>query len=84
MNSNFKGGVVNCRGSHSYQIEGIGVVTFTTDKNLSIYKVNPRDITIGDTDHDILSVVRGQVPDAGAISLQNAVDRWITDASRWS
>lgn len=81
INNSFSGGkVVNCRGTREYTITDMGTVEFKIDKNLSIYDVNPRRFR----GRDVLSVVRGQVPDAGALSLNNAVAQWIADDERYS
>ena len=85
ISNSFVGGkIVNYRGTKEYNVEGIGLVTFKVNKNLSIYDVNPRKIVIGDEEHDILSVVNGQVPDAGANTLANHVSKWYADAERYA
>lgn len=83
--SSFVGGkVVNCRGKREYNIEGLGNVTFKIDKNLAIYDVTPRKCSVLGNVHDILSVVRGQVPDSGAQTLSVFVDKWYADAERYA
>lgn len=85
ISNSFVGGkIVNYRGTKDYNVEGIGLVTFKVNKNLSIYDVNPRKIVIGDEEHDILSVVNGQVPDARANTLANHVSKWYADAERYA
>lgn len=81
ITNSFSGGkVVNCRGTRTYTITKMGIVEFKIDKNLAIYDVNPRKY-IG---RDVLSVVRGQVPDAGALSLNNAVSKWLAEDARYA
>ena len=100
ISNSFVGGkIVNYRGTKEYIVEGIGLVTFKVNfvldleqgnvtfkvnKNLSIYDVNPRKVVIGDEEHDVLSVVNGQVPDAGANTLANHVSKWYADAERYA
>ena len=85
ISNSFVGGkIVNYRGTKEYIVEGIGLVTFKVNKNLSIYDVNPRKVVIGGEEHDILSVVNGQVPDAGANTLANHVAEWYADAERYA
>lgn len=73
MNHNLK----NFRGNHEYNIEGVGKVVLTTDKNLSVYKCEPKFVvTYGGIEHSLINEIRGQVPDVAAQNIANAVANW--------
>lgn len=74
------GKVFNYRGRKEYCLPGIGNVIFSIDKNLSVYDVDPRKYN----GHDVLSVVRGQVPDAAYNSLTSFVSKWDEDDARFN
>ena len=76
------GKVVNFKTTSKYIIEGIGEVTFKTDKNYSVYEVEPRHIS-SCGEHDLLTIVRGQVPNVAAQSLQIAFNKWFDDYTRY-
>lgn len=77
------GKVVNVKGKYQVDVEGTSF-TFKVDKNLSVYDVEPRKISLLGETFDCLSPIRGQVPHMAQHSLAAAYSKWVADINRFN